>query len=247
MTAPRSAPAHDGIRLEREGDVVVATIDRSAWCTAADTGVCRTLEHALGLDAAAVVITGADGNFSVGDDITMFDFAGEDDAERFIVTAQRLFQRIEAIERPVIAAVDGYALAFGFELALACDAVLATPRARFGLPEITVGAAPSNAIGRAPGVIGRGWTRHLALEGRHWLSGEEAHVRGLVVELHEPGRLRHAAISLAGDFARNPHFARAKRVANLDSERALPPAALVVPPLVASREVRDSQARRARG
>src|SRR6185369_4623486 len=101
----------------------------------------------------------------------------------FVVEVTHIFQELEAAPRPVVAAVDGYALGFGFELALACDLIVATPSAVLGLPEIVYGLAPPNAIGRAPDVIGRALTRHLALRGRRWLTGEEAHRYGLVAEL----------------------------------------------------------------
>lgn len=237
-----------GVRVTRDGDIVVAAVDRPGRRNAADLDVYHALEDVVRDDRAkAVVIGGGGTDFSAGDDLAIFDFAGEEDAERFLVDVTHVFQEIEAAPRPVVAAVDGYALGFGLELALACDAVLATPRAVLGLPEITHGAAPPNAIGRAPGVVGRGLVRHLALRGRRWLSGEEAHHYGLVAELHSPDRLLPAAVELARELAGAAGFAATKRLLTLDAERAYRLAPLVMPRLMASPRVAASRARYARG
>jgi enoyl-CoA hydratase/carnithine racemase len=160
---------------------------------------CRALEQVICDERAAAVVIG---------DLSAA--AGECVAEM-----GRVLQAIESAPRPVVAAVRGEALAFGFALALACDLAIATPDAVLGLPEIAHGMAPANALGRAPDVIGRGWTRHLALRGRG-LNGEEAHRLGLIVELHPPDRLRDAAVSLAREAAGNPSFGAAKRMLTVD-------------------------------
>lgn len=228
---------------ERDG-VVVAAINRPAKRNAADLGTYRGLEASLERAAAlGHVITGVGSDFSAGDDVSMFDFDGLDDAATFIDEVQRVFAAIEAHPSPVVAAVDGYALGFGFELALACDLVVATRRAVFGLPEITHGAAPPNALGRGVDVVGRGWIRHLALSGRHWLSGEEAHELGLVAELHEPDDLLEAAVSLVADMARTPTFAGSKRLLSIDSGSAYQLASMTMPPLMASEAVATAHRR----
>jgi enoyl-CoA hydratase/carnithine racemase len=220
--------------------VVVATIDNPRKHNAADLGVYHRLEEALELDARGYVITGAGGDFSAGDDVAMFDFDNEDEAHAFVVEVTHLFQMIEGTYRPVVAAVDGYALGFGFELALACDVVLSTPDAVFGLPEITHGAAPPNAMTRAPDVLGRGMVRHLSLSGRHWLSGREAHEYGLVAELHPAPQIVDAAVELAGEMAANPGFADLKRFINLEAESGYRLAPLIMPRLMASPTVAAS-------
>lgn len=236
-----------GVRIEWDGDVVVAAIERPERRNAADLDVYRALEDVVRDErAAAVVLGGGGADFSAGDDVAIFDFAGEKEAERFVVEVTRLFQEIEAAPRPVIAAVDGYALGFGFELALACDVVLATPEAMLGLPEIVHGAAPPNAIGRAPDVVGRGLTRHLALRGRRWLSGAEANRLGLVAELHPADGLTTAAIALAREVAEGDWHA-AKRLLTREAERCYRMAPAVMPQLLASPRVAASRTRFARG
>lgn len=236
-----------GVQVSEHDGVLVAAIDRPHRRNAADLGVYHALEEALGTEARAHVLTGLHGDFSTGDDVAMFDFADVDDAEAFIVEVTRLFQLIEAVPRPVVAAVDGYALGFGFELALVSDVAVATPRARFGLPEITHGAAPPNAMGRGVDVLGRSWVRYLALRGRRWLTGDEALARGMVVELHRPEVLVEEAIGLARQLSDNPRFPAGKRLLNLDGDRAYRMAALTIPPLMASPEVASSQRRYADG
>lgn len=230
------------VRVERRGDIVVATIDRPRKLNAATLEVYRRLEQALSVEAAGYVVTGAAGQFSAGDDVGMFSFSGRAAADAFIVDVTKLFQMVEGIPRPVVAAVDGYALGFGFELALVSDVIVATPRAVFGLPEITHGAAPPNAMGRAVDVIGRGLVRHMALLGRRWLSGSDAHRHGLVAELHPPERLVDAAVKLAGEMAVQPGFTSAKRLLNLWGEPAFRLAPMVMPRLMASATVAASAA-----
>ncbi len=236
-----------GVRIRgEEGDVLVVAIDRPEKLNAADPTVYHGLEAALEEEARAYVLTGSHGHFSAGDDVSMFSFKDLGEADAFIVKVTRLFQKIESVPKPVVAAVDGYALGFGFELALVCDVILATPQAIFGLKEITHGAAPPNAMGRGVDVLGRGWIRYLALMGRRWLTGLEAHDLGMVVELHPAERLVDEAVRVAEEMAGNPRFVAAKRLLNLHGEPAFRMAPMVMPRLMASPTVAESQRRYAR-
>lgn len=230
------------VRLDWEETVLVATIDRPHRRNAADLEIYQALEDAVTTDADVVVITGAGGDFSAGDDVAIFDFEGPAAADRFLVEVTRLFELIERVPRPVVSAVDGYALGFGFELALVSDLAVGTPRAVLGLPEITHGAAPPNALGRGMEVLGRGWTRHLAVTGRRWLSAQEALERGMVAELHEPNRLLAAAVELAAAAA-TPLFGHAKRLLTADAARTYRLVPAVMTPLMASSTIADSRRR----
>lgn len=236
-----------GVRVERDGDIVVARIDRPERLNAADLDVYAGLEAALDQDAGGVVLTGDARAFSAGDDIAIFDFAGLGPATEFIVEVTRIFRAIEASPVPVVAAVSGYALGFGFELALACDAVVATPDAVLGLPEITHGAAPPNAMGRGVDVLGLSWVRHLAVTGSRWLSGTEALDLGLVVECHDQDSLLPAAISLCRVLASGPAFTEGKQLLNRGGDDAYRAAASFMPPLMASPEVAVAQSRYTEG
>jgi len=235
------------VLVEREDGVLVARMHRPQKRGAADLDTYAQLEEALATPADAYVLTGDGRDFSAGDDVGMFRFADRAAASAFLVEVTRLFALVEAVPRPVVAAVTGYALGFGFELALVSDAVVATPDAVFGLPEITHGAVPPNALGRGVDVLGRGWVRHLALSGRRTLSGTEAHEAGLVAELHPAQDLVAAAVALARDLAAAPDFAAGKLLLTLDAERAYRTGLLVMPAIMASASVTASGRRYAPG
>jgi enoyl-CoA hydratase/carnithine racemase len=237
---------NNSVEIENKQGIVVATINRPNKLNAADLDVYHRLEESLKIQARAHVIRGAKGNFSAGDDVAMFSFNDVAEAHTFIVEVQQIFEIIEGLPRPVVAAVDGYALGFGFELALACDVIFATPDAVFGLPEITHGAAPPNAIFRGVDVLGRGIIRHMALMGKRWLTGKEAFNLGLVAELHSKQNLVEAAVEIAEEMAGNPDFFAAKRLVNLDGGSAYRIVPMVMPQLMATPYVKASQRKYAR-
>ncbi|MFC1825396.1 enoyl-CoA hydratase/isomerase family protein [Thermodesulfobacteriota bacterium] len=111
------------------------------------------------------------------------------------------------------------------------------------MPEITNGLAPPNAIGRGVDVVGRGMIRHLALMGRKWISGREAHELGMVAELHTPEDLADAAVNLAAEMAAQPGFVHAKRLLNLQGEPGIRLAPMVIPRLMSSPHVAASHRR----
>jgi len=217
------------IRTTRHGQVAVVTLDRPGKRNAIDPALCYGLRDALCADADAYVITGGE-NFCAGFDAHAL--RAVDEPARFMTEMQSVFERMEATDRPVVAAVDGYALGMGFELALVCDAAVATADATFGLPEITHGLLPPVAVGRGIDVLGRGWIRHLAVSGRRWWSGTEAYDLGLVVELAGREDLVTAAVSLAADLAANPNFAAGKRILTGGAEYAYRMSAETVAPLL---------------
>ncbi|HEY0803971.1 MAG TPA: enoyl-CoA hydratase/isomerase family protein [Pseudonocardiaceae bacterium] len=218
-----------GVRTAPHGRVAVVTLDRPGKRNAIDPALCIGLRDALCGDADAYVITGGGRDFCAGFDAHALRAVRE--PARFMTEMQSVFEHIEATPRPVVAAIDGYALGMGFELALVCDAAVATVDATFGLPEITHGLFPPIAVGRGLDVLGRGWIRHLAVSGRRWCSGVEAHDLGLVAELAARAELVAAAVSLAADFAANPAFSAGKRVLNRGAERAYRMSAETVAPL----------------
>jgi enoyl-CoA hydratase/carnithine racemase len=218
-----------GIRIALHGGVAVVTLDRPGKRNAIDPALCLGLRDALCSDADTYVITGGGQDFCAGFDAHALRAVAE--PARFMTEMQSVFEHLEATPRPVVAAVDGYALGMGFELALVCDAAVATVDATFGLPEITHGLFPPIAVGRGLDVLGRGWIRHLAVSGRRWCSGTEAHDLGMVAELAARAELVAAAVSLAADLAANPAFAAGKRILNRGAERAYRMSAETVAPL----------------
>lgn len=156
----------------------------------------------------AVVLTGSGRAFSAGGDIDMFHaLAGEVSLVR--PHLRRVYEAFGAVEKcavPVVAAVNGIAFGGGAELTLACDVALASRSATFSFKEASVGLVPGYGIVRGPDVIGRAWTRHLALTGRT-VDADLAERIGLVHEVHSDEALLAAAHELAGEIAANPPLA----------------------------------------
>jgi len=189
---------------ERRGAVLVITLDRPEARNAVNRAL--SLEMAEALDAfeadpelVVAVITGAGGNFCAGMDLKAF-AAGERpeiEGRGFAAITER------PPAKPVIAAVEGFALAGGCELALACDLIVAADTAAFGLPEATLGlVAGSGGLVRLPQRIPRQIALEIALTGRR-VPAEEAHRWGLVNRLAAPGEALDTALELADTIAAN--------------------------------------------
>lgn len=202
------------VLIERRDDRVIATLNRPERRNAIDQesidalhGVCDELEQHPRL----LILTGADGVFASGADIAELRDRTADDARRGINSTA--FRRIRALPMPVIAAVDGYALGGGAELAYAADIRIATPRARFGNPETSLGIiAAAGATWRLPEIVGHARAEELLLTGR-MIDAGIALSWGLVSSLHEPEDLMDAAHALADRIAANG--ARATRLTKL--------------------------------
>jgi len=187
--------------------VVVLTIARPEKLNAMDEQFFAELTDVMrrtGVDdgVRAVVLTGEGRAFSAGGDVGTF-AALDGDVHRVRPHLRRVFDAFCALERcaaPVIAAVNGIAFGGGTELALACDVVLAGKSARFAFKEPTMGLMPGYGIVRGPEVMGRHWTRYLALSGRE-LTAERAERAGLVQEVHPDDELLAAAVQLASEIA----------------------------------------------
>lgn len=150
----------------------------------------------------AVVMTGAGGHFCSGGDLKNIAAANLDNAG-WLARMQMLHEWVHlllALDRPVIAAVDGAAAGAGFSLALAADFVLATPRAWFNMSFLKVGLVPDvGAFYTLPRVVGVQRAKELMLSARD-VDAQEALRLGLVMELHEPEQLLPRAQAMARSF-----------------------------------------------
>lgn len=127
-----------------------------------------------------VVLTGeGDKAFICGQDISTFKISHLRDAKRLLRLVVKLFNRLESIGKPVIAAVNGLALGGGTEITLACDMVVASEKARFGLPESGIGVVPLWGVIRLANVVGRSKAKELMMTG-DIISAKEAMEIGLV-------------------------------------------------------------------
>ncbi|QIG39588.1 enoyl-CoA hydratase/isomerase family protein [Microbacterium sp. 4R-513] len=202
----------DGIRppliVECGDDRVVATLDRPASRNAIDLATVDAL-HALCIELEqeprTLILTGAGGVFASGADIAQLRDRRAADARQGINTYA--FERIAALPMPVIAAVDGYALGGGAELAYAADIRLGTPRTRLGNPETGLAIiAAAGATWRLPRIVGPSRAAELLFTGRI-LDADEALAWGLLSSLHEPDDLLAAAHEIADRIAANDALA----------------------------------------
>ena len=192
----------DLIATERRDDgVEVITLQRppmnalSAELLAELAGIAQGL--AKDPDLKAVVVTGGERVFAAGADIGQLQGPEHD----LIGNFRRAFDGLAAVPRPVIAAIAGYALGGGLELALACDLRVASATARLGVPEILLGLYPAaGGTQRLPRLIGPARTKELIWSGRH-VRPDEALAIGLVDKVVGAGEHLEAALEWAGRLA----------------------------------------------
>ena len=160
------------IKLEKENGVCVLTIDRPQALNALNREVLDDLSAALDLvagdpDINALVITGAgDRAFVAGADIAVMQPMSVSEGRDWSLLGQRVFRKIEDLPQPVIAAVNGYALGGGCELAMACDFRIASDRAKLGQPEVTLGITTGyGGSQRLPRLIGPAWAKQMIFTG----------------------------------------------------------------------------------
>jgi enoyl-CoA hydratase len=203
--------ADELVHLERRDDgVAVITLDNPKVNALSGELLSRLAEVVAGLTAdppGAVVVTGGERIFAAGADITQF--GGPDEAEVIGTHIHATLDALAAIPRMVIAAVSGYALGGGCELALACDYRIASEKAVFGQPEILLGIIPGGGgTQRLARLIGPSKAKDLVLTGRQ-VAADEALRIGLCDEVVAPEVLHERAFALAGELARGAVLAQA--------------------------------------
>ncbi|MBI4607754.1 MAG: enoyl-CoA hydratase/isomerase family protein [Candidatus Rokubacteria bacterium] len=198
------------VRLDREGGSVLLTIDRPEAKNALDLETIEALSEIVdGLahdhSLRGVVVTGARGTFISGGDLK--DFLSLDDSEagkRMARRMQSVLARLEALEVPVIAAIEGVALGGGAEVALACDIRIASESSRIAFKQVSLGIMVGWGGGqRLLRLVGRSRALRLLLTGAA-LTGEEALRIGLVDDVVPAGEALPAALSLARQTAAQP-------------------------------------------
>jgi len=199
----------DPVRYDVEGCVAIARIDRADRLNALSQEVQERLTEVFAAadstaEVRALILTGTGRAFSAGADIEEL-ASNAEDAARQLHASLSFLSSPERMRKPVIAAVNGYALGGGLELALACDFVVASEQAVFGVPEPTLGVVPGLAMQRLPKLIGIIRAREVLLTARK-LSAAEAYAFGLVTRVVPHDKLLDEARSLAGEVARlGPH------------------------------------------
>jgi enoyl-CoA hydratase/carnithine racemase len=194
--------------VETEGSVATIRLDRPP-ANALSRSVSLELQQAARAVAEddavrAVVVWGGERIFAAGADIKDLVDQGPEEVEPDVAALERACRDLEAIAKPVVAAIDRYALGGGCEVALACDFRVAGRDAKLGLPEIRLGIIPgAGGTQRLPGLIGLARARELIYSGRQ-VDAEEALAIGLVDRIVEPGEVYDAALEQARAWAAGP-------------------------------------------
>ena len=203
--------AYTNILVETRGPVGLLTLNRPQALNALNTPLMRELAHALDAfesDGAvrAIVLTGSDRAFAAGADIeemqpkTFSDTYAED-----FITAE--WERLSRCRKPIIAAVAGFALGGGCELAMMCDVIVAADTAQFGQPEIKLGIIPGmGGTQRLTRLIGKAKAMDMCLTGR-MVGAEEAERSGLVSRVVPAKKLMEEAMSAAQKIAEKSRIA----------------------------------------
>jgi enoyl-CoA hydratase/carnithine racemase len=215
------------VHLERRGPVAVVRLEAgkvNALSAAVLTELADVVDGLAEDLPGALVVTGGDRVFAAGADIA--EFASSESTARLIAAFRRAFDAVEHFPRVTIAAIAGYALGGGLELALACDLRIGSSKATVGLPEIQLGLIPgAGGTQRLPRLIGVAPARRMMLTGRH-VSADEALALGILDEVVLPEELATRAEELAAGFAAGPLVAQSllKQVIREGADLPLPAA-----------------------
>ncbi len=197
---------YETIQFEVRENVATVTINRPKALNALSiqvldelTAVFREIQQDEAI--RAVIVTGAGKAFVAGADIGEMSAMNTLDARVFAIKGHGLMNAIENIEKPVIAAINGYALGGGCELAMACDIRLASEKAKFGQPEVGLGLIPGFGGGlRLPRLVGDGMAKYLIFSA-DTIDAAEALRIGLVQKVVAPEQLMPEAEALAAKIA----------------------------------------------
>jgi len=187
-----------------EGNIGIATLNRPEKLNALDSNTRAELKEIVERaekEVRVLIITGSGRAFAAGADINELVKRDPIMAIEASKLGTELFSRIEELEIPVIAAINGLALGGGLELAMACDIRIASSKAKFGQPEINIGIFPgAGGTQRLPRLVGMGMAKKMVLTGE-MIGAEEAYRIGLVEEIVEPEKLMDRAREIAAKIA----------------------------------------------
>ncbi|MCL2391823.1 MAG: enoyl-CoA hydratase-related protein [Oscillospiraceae bacterium] len=200
------------VTYELKDNIALITINRPDALNALNLDVLDELDIAAmraekDEDALVVVITGAGRAFVAGADIVQMKDLTADEGRAFGTYGNSVFSNIESLRKPVIAAINGFALGGGCELALACDIRIASEKAKFGQPEVGLGITPGfGGTQRLPRVVGLSKAKELIFTAEI-IDAQEALRIGLVSQVVAAEDLMDAAISMATKIASNAQIA----------------------------------------
>jgi enoyl-CoA hydratase len=199
--------------VERENAIGIISMNRPSALNALNSETLsdlKTAVKAMGEDpeVSVIIITGTgEKAFVAGADIKEMQDMTPLEARTFMHFGQRVFSDIDNSPKPVIAAVNGYALGGGCELALSCDIILASESAKFGLPEVTLGIHPGfGGTQRLPRLVGAAKAKEMIFTGE-MIDATEAKAIGLVNKVVPPDKLMDEAKDLANKILKNGQIA----------------------------------------
>ncbi|MBZ4417399.1 enoyl-CoA hydratase-related protein [Myxococcus sp. RHSTA-1-4] len=219
--------AYENIRLEQEGAVATLFIDRPKALNALNSKTLQEMEAALksiGQDVRVLIVTGGgEKAFVAGADIAEMAALTETQAQEFGALGHRVMAMLEELPIPTIAAVNGFALGGGCELALACDIIYASEKAKLGLPEVGLGVIPGfGGTQRLTRAVGRARAKELIFTGER-IDAAKAKEIGLVLEVLAPEALLPHCRDVAAKMLKNGPLAiaKAKRVIEAGADQDL--------------------------
>ena len=194
------------VRLEKQGHIGIGTIDRQEALNALNSQVLSDLDAVIDQVAAddeiyVMILTGAGRSFVAGADIGEMKGFSSIEGKKFGVHGGSVFLKLENMAKPVIAAVNGFALGGGCELSMACDIRLASEKAKFGQPEVGLGITPGfGGTQRMPRICGTAHAMELILTA-DTINAQQALEIGLVSKVVAPDALMDTALELANKIA----------------------------------------------
>ncbi len=205
--------SNDNINISIQSHIATVTINQPKTLNSLNLTIMDEFEGLIDAllanqDVKVIIITGAGKrSFVAGGDIEAIQPLGPLEARNLVEKAQRIFNKIEFGPKIFIAAINGYALGGGCELALACDIRLAAEHAKIGLPEIRLGIIPGwGGTQRLPRLVGKGKAKELMLTGT-MIEAQEAYTIGLVNHVYPAEMLMIKAESLAREITNKSQFA----------------------------------------
>jgi enoyl-CoA hydratase len=211
-------------KYEKKDGIGFVTFDRMDKFNAVNPDVFNEMVKIFGEidqdpEVKVAILTGQGKSFSAGVDISTFNFEGSKQALDWTQCCMSAFRAVEECSKPVIAAVNGFAFGFGFEIAFTCDITIASEKASFGLAEIKHGAIPAITITRGLEMVSRKQVCYLAMTGEN-IGPDVAKELGFVNKVVPHDKLMEEAIAVAKKIQQNAPFALShlKRVLNRNNE-----------------------------
>jgi len=203
---------YNGLLIEKKDNIAILSFNRPKVLNALNSEVLKELDMAIDEikndnEIYVLIITGAGKAFVAGADISEMRDMNAEEGRMFAELGSKVFRKIELMEKPVIAAVNGFALGGGCELSMCCDIRIASEKAKFGQPEVGLGVPPGFAgTQRLSRLVGTAKAKELIFTG-NMIKADEAYKIGLVNNVTEVDSLMDETMKMATKIASNAQLA----------------------------------------